>query len=319
MTIGIFQGHAFLIKGIKKLANQYLCGQCNARFTIASNLSRHADRCQQGQTEIVCRGEQVEARASAFEKTFYSSGLTSFSSIQWLESEARARKTHIHHALCVHGGERWISGAPVDGYDPSSKTVFQFNGCHWHGCETCFPHPKRRRERVRKDNMGNIITREMTYQRLHHEAKIRDAGYNLVVRWDHEPKPWRDDPIPEKQTVTFAHTIVFDFEGFQNKTCARKPTNDLTFESEHVSISVSIATLSIASQSTAAIGIQKFLLQTLSTLLSAVQSPFTKTFDSVFFLRTKSCFSRNNSAQSKNGMIRSPFWGSTLVFMTSIS
>ena len=99
MTIGIYNGLAFLIKDIKKLANQYLCGQCNARFTKASNLTRHADRCQQGQTEIVCRGEQVEAPESAFEKTFYSNGLSSCSSIQWLESEARARKTHIHHAL----------------------------------------------------------------------------------------------------------------------------------------------------------------------------------------------------------------------------
>ena len=102
MTIDIHNGHAFLMKDIKKLANQYLCGQCNARFTKASNLSRYADCCQQGQTEIVCRGEEAGAPESAFEKTFYTNGLTSFSSIQWLESEARARKTHIHHALCGH-------------------------------------------------------------------------------------------------------------------------------------------------------------------------------------------------------------------------
>ncbi len=27
---------------------------------------------------------------------------------------------------------------PVDGYDEKTKTVFEFNGCYWHGCLTCF-------------------------------------------------------------------------------------------------------------------------------------------------------------------------------------
>ena len=81
----------------------------------------------------------------------------------------------------------------------------------------------------------------MAYKKtLHHEGKIRDAGYNLVVQWEHEPKPWRDDPIPEKKTVTYAHAIVFDFESYQDKARAKKPTNDLTLESEHVPISFSI-------------------------------------------------------------------------------
>lgn len=27
---------------------------------------------------------------------------------------------------------------PVDGYDPTSKRVYEFHGCFWHGCPTCF-------------------------------------------------------------------------------------------------------------------------------------------------------------------------------------
>jgi len=41
---------------------------------------------------------------------------------------------HIHNAYCGHGGERVIAGALVDGYEPTTKTVFQYHECHWHGC-----------------------------------------------------------------------------------------------------------------------------------------------------------------------------------------
>ena len=41
MTIGIYEGHAFFIKDIKKLAKTYVCNNCQARFTQAWNLQRH--------------------------------------------------------------------------------------------------------------------------------------------------------------------------------------------------------------------------------------------------------------------------------------
>ena len=70
MTIGVFGGHAFLIKDIAKLANTYACAHCNARFTKACNLQRHAERCAQGKTVIDCPGEKVEAPQTALRKHF---------------------------------------------------------------------------------------------------------------------------------------------------------------------------------------------------------------------------------------------------------
>jgi len=51
---------------------------------------------------------------------------------------------HNHHALCGHGGERWIQGAPLEGYEPKSKTEFQFHGCYFHGCATYFPNDRQK-------------------------------------------------------------------------------------------------------------------------------------------------------------------------------
>ena len=132
-------GHAFLIKDIAKLAKTYACVHCNARFTQAGSLQRHAQRCAQGKTVIDCRGEKVEAPQTAYEKAFYPSHQASKESLLWLEQEAKRWKIRIHHAMSGHGGERWIERAPVDGYNPETKTVFQYHGCYWHGCKKCFP------------------------------------------------------------------------------------------------------------------------------------------------------------------------------------
>ena len=67
-------------------------------------------------------------------------------------------------------------------------------------------------------------------------------GYNLVERWEHEqPSPWLDDKLSRKHNETYPHAIVFDFESYQDKTKASNPTRNLSYESEHLPISVSIA------------------------------------------------------------------------------
>ena len=124
ITIGWYGGHALLIKDTKKVANIYACAHCNKQFTKASNLHRHADHCTSGKTEVICPGTVVERPQSAYEKVFYPKTNASKGLIDWLEYEAEKRNLHIHHALCGYGDERWIAEAPVDGYEPSTKTVF---------------------------------------------------------------------------------------------------------------------------------------------------------------------------------------------------
>jgi len=139
MTIGWYGGHAFLIKDMKKVASICACAYCNQQLTKVSNLHRHADRCTSGKTEVICPGTVVERPQSAYEKAFYTKTNTSKGSIAWLEYEAEKRNLHIHRALCGHGGERWNTGAAVDGYEPTTNTVFQYHGCYFLGC---FAHCK---------------------------------------------------------------------------------------------------------------------------------------------------------------------------------
>ena len=88
----------------------------------------------QGKTIIACPNEKVKAPLTTYEKTFYNESQASQLAISWLEKTGKQRGIHIHHAMCGHGGERWILGASVDGYALKSGTIFQYHGCWWHGC-----------------------------------------------------------------------------------------------------------------------------------------------------------------------------------------
>lgn len=243
MTIGIHNGHSFLITNINKVTNNYTCIECDARFTQACHLTRHAQRCTRGQTKTVCLGKRIIAPESAFEKAFYPEGTFGKKATCWLEWEAKQRGIHIHHHRCGHGGERYLCGYSVDGYHPESKTVFEFQGCHLHGCVECFPEFDQRYELIYIDREGNPVTRNMAYQNpVQKLQSLREAGYNVVERWEHEePRPWCKDRCLGKRNKTYPHAIVYDLEAYQDKTKAALPTRHLSYESENVRISVSIA------------------------------------------------------------------------------
>ena len=112
-----------------------------------------------------------------------------------------------------------------------------------HGCPQCFPSPEEGAYVLSKNRNGCEITRKDAYQ---HTQKISDFlrgnGYTVIERWEHElPPPWWHDRCPPKRNETYPHAIVYDFESYQDKTKASQPTRDLSYESEHVPISVSIA------------------------------------------------------------------------------
>ena len=75
------------------------------------------------------------------------------------------------------GGKRCI----VDGFDPTTNTVYEFHGDFWHGNPTIYDSNKM--NPLVKKTFGQL------YQRtLEKEALIRAAGYNLVTIWESDWK-----------------------------------------------------------------------------------------------------------------------------------
>ena len=96
-TIGIYKGHAFLIKDITKLAKTYVCNNCQVRFTKACNLQRHAKKCSKGRTIIECPNEKVKAPPTVYERTFYNVSQASQLAISWLEKNGQAARHSSRH------------------------------------------------------------------------------------------------------------------------------------------------------------------------------------------------------------------------------
>jgi len=158
-------------------------------------------------------------------------------SLQWLEQESKKHKTHIHHAMCGHGGERHIERFPVDGYDQKTKTVFQYHGCLWHGCPRCYAD----RDRIitRDNKTGETKTCEQLYQEtLKRTRSLRKAGYQMIERWGCAFVAGFSRF--KRQTKSYPHAIFYNFEAYLDKNERREVTDALTFENRHVPISVSV-------------------------------------------------------------------------------
>ena len=100
-------------------------------------------------------------------------------SIRWLEWEAYSRGVAIRHAL--NGGEIKIPGSSykVDGF--SGNTVFEYNGCIWHGCPQCFPTG---------DTISHPYTGQSLAQRyaltVTKRRHLEYMGYTVISIWEHE-------------------------------------------------------------------------------------------------------------------------------------
>ena len=134
--------------------------------------------------------------------------------------------------MCGHGGERWVERAPVDGYNPETKTVFQYHGCYWNGCRKCYTHD---RDRIIDHNDQ---TREDLFKATKkHTGFLRKAGYRVVEALACEVGEIFDE-LPRTQTKSYQHAILYDFEAYSDNNQRKEPT--LTIENAQVPISVSI-------------------------------------------------------------------------------
>ena len=107
----------------------------------------------------------------------------SLAALEWLTYLNRKPDVNIRHAR--NGGEHVIlHGAKtyyVDGYDERTRTVYEFNGCFWHGCPKCFPNRDKTRHKMCDQTMRDVY--EAT--RLKQDALFAE-GYSVVVMWECE-------------------------------------------------------------------------------------------------------------------------------------
>ena len=231
------QGHCFFIKDIELLTKTWECGGCGQRFNRHDNYNRHltGGTCDGGKTKLICPGEKFERIMNSSEKIFYGGRKNfSYAAYQWIEKQSELIGKHIHHALCGHGGEFYVEmlsteeacgkDIPVDGYEPESKTIFQYYGCKWHGC----PCQKER----------NSLEEERYTKTIDLEKKMKEQKFNLISVWECE-KPELKKMRFKKEFRPYPYFIVYDFEAILEKM-NEPQTEELNITSRHVPVSVAI-------------------------------------------------------------------------------
>ena len=104
----------------------------------------------------------------------------SVKSMKWLKYISQRDNINIRHAC--NGGEATITTNgrtyKIDGYCEDTKTVFQFHGCYFHGCNQCYDDLTV--NKVSQHNMKFLYARTVDIDEL-----IRKSGFNLVTIWEH--------------------------------------------------------------------------------------------------------------------------------------
>ena len=122
---------------------------------------------------------------------------------QWLERQAELLGKHIHHALCGHGGEYCVTVNKkeilIDGYEPESRTIFQYYGCKWHDCPC-----QKESEKWKYDKTLSL------------EKSMRKLGYSVVSVWECQ-KPELSRKKLKRKFISNPYFIVYDFEALLEK------------------------------------------------------------------------------------------------------
>ena len=233
IKMGLLGDHCFYIKKMDVLCGRWECKGCRQIFTRNEDLIRYLkeERCAGGKTKTICPGHKFRLSKFKF----------SYTACQWIEVQAIETGKHIHHKTCGHGGERmvkvWVLNDKgvkepvsflVDEYEPEINTVYQFHGCHWHG-HTCLSGRTRRKQKRYKDTCKiNWLI----------ENNGCDTEYNLVSTWECE-ELIRKRVRFEKKFTRYPQFILYDFEAIL-VPLSRHPTDNLTYLSRHIPISVSV-------------------------------------------------------------------------------
>lgn len=111
----------------------------------------------------------------------------SLKALQWLYYQEQqfpkqgASADRIRHVR--NGGEQSVRTSTtlyfVDGYDTEIRTIYEFHGCLYHGCPTCYPLRD-----VRNYATPDLTVQELYQATLNKRMALLRAGYTVIEIWE---------------------------------------------------------------------------------------------------------------------------------------
>ena len=143
------------------------------------------------------RGAQVNQSKAAFQWLYFRESLI---------PKEGACADRIRHAR--NGGEQRVVVGPdsywVDGFDPVTRTVYEFHGCLWHGCRKCYRGERDIKTSVNADRTLN----EVYVATCVKMQTLRQGGYTVEQMWECEWKKQLADKSSAASTFVTTLTLA---------------------------------------------------------------------------------------------------------------
>ena len=94
--------------------------------------------------------------------------------IEWLEWRAYKERIHIRYQFKNTEKRIGVRKLPVDGFDAETRTVYQFQGCFWHGRDCALNRGKEYNDKRQK------LMVEVREETITNTKYIRSKGYRVV-------------------------------------------------------------------------------------------------------------------------------------------
>ena len=104
----------------------------------------------------------------------YNQRKSSRKAVVWLEWIMSQENIVIRHDRNNEFGEKCIYGIAVDGYCEETNTIYEFDGCYWHGCSECF-------EPLARNVVANKPMKLLKEETNRKHEKLLSIGYNIVT------------------------------------------------------------------------------------------------------------------------------------------
>ncbi|XP_071507356.1 uncharacterized protein [Diadema antillarum] len=138
--------------------------------------------------------------------------------LRWLAHVAEQNGVYIQHAR--NQGEVKVGKYYLDGYCQENKTVYEFNGCYWHGCPNCYAFNTNSIRPGIKKTMGELYLDTLEKKRYVQNI-LKDWKY--VTMWECE---WAkvEGSIPQRIKQTFPNPTPLNprdafYGGRTNASC----------------------------------------------------------------------------------------------------
>ena len=105
--------------------------------------------------------------------------------LYWEEKQLTRSDLLPRIAHVMNNGERKLKDGTksflVDGYNKKTRTIYEFQGCFYHGCITCFPNRGMKHPYYQNKTMRDV--REETRTKI---ERLSQSGYHVKEMWECE-------------------------------------------------------------------------------------------------------------------------------------